>query len=116
MLPLNRKRNLCALGLAISITLLIPWGALSSAAVEPDRPNLLVTSVSDPPASVLPGDSFALDITVENHGTASANATLTLVQISTKFYLVAGSVKKNLKGVQMLALPSPSRTIAAAHM
>ena len=64
----------------------------------------MVTSVSDPPATALPGDSFAIDITVVNQGTV-ANATASLTQISTKFYLVVGTTKKNLKGVQMLDLP-----------
>jgi subtilase family serine protease len=81
--------------------LLNPWGGLSSAQTKPD---FVVTSVSDPPASALPGASFTLDVTVKNQGTV-ANATASLTQISTKFYLVVGTTQKNLKGILMLDLP-----------
>ena len=103
MLPLSRKRIAFAVSLAAGLMLLNPWGGLSFAQTKPD---FLVTSISDPPASALPGDSFELDITVTNQGT-KANQTASLLQISTKFYLVpvGSTTKKNLKGIQMIDLP-----------
>ena len=102
VLRLNRKRIAPVVGLATGLMLLNPWGGLSSAATRPD---FVVTSVTNPPATALPGASFSIDFTVVNQGTV-ANATASLTQISTKFYLVVGNTKKNLKGgVQMLDLP-----------
>ena len=103
MLPLSRKRIAPAVGLAAGLMLLNPWGGLAFAQT-PTKPDFLVTSVSDPPATALPGDSFTLDITVKNQGT-KANETASVLQISTRFYLVVGTTKKNLKGIQMFDLP-----------
>ena len=109
MLRLSRKRIASAVGLATGLMLLNPWGGLSSAQTKPD---FVVTSVSDPPASALPGASFTLDVTVKNQGTV-ANATASLTQISTKFYLVVGTTQKNLKGILMLDLPMAAGRSAA---
>ncbi len=113
MLSLSRKQIPSAVGLALSLMLLNPWGAVSLAT---DRPDFVVTSVGDPPPTALPGDSFAVDVTVTNQGPAAAEATASLTQIVTKFYLVmplgcgelgksACTTKKNLKGVQTIHLP-----------
>src|SRR5262245_52429458 len=65
-------------------------GPCAAPSLAVDKPDLVVT-VSDPPASAFPGDTFALDVTVENKGLGAANATSSLTQITTKFYLVAGN-------------------------
>jgi subtilase family serine protease len=75
-----------------------PWGAASFATAKPD---LVVSTLSDPPATARAGDSFSLTSAVTNvitnQGPAAAGAS------TTKFYLVAGSTRKNLNGVQTVA-------------
>ena len=88
MLSLAGNRIRSVVGAAIGLVLLNPWGSLSHAT---DRPDFVVTSLSDPPASALPGDSFTLDVVVTNQGLAPAVATSSVTQVSTKFYLVAGT-------------------------
>lgn len=102
MLPLGWNRTISAVGLIVSLLLLNPFGSVSLAT---DRPDFVVTSVSDGPASALPGDTFTLNVVVTNQGTAPANATASLTQIQTKFFLVSGTTKKNLKGVDLVDLP-----------
>ena len=84
------------------LLLLNPWGGVALAV---DKPDLVVSSVGNPPASALPGDTFTLSVTVANQGLGPANATASVTTISTKFYLVAGTSKKNLKFVQTVELP-----------
>ncbi len=91
-------------------------GPLGSPSLAVDKPDMVVTSVSDPPASALPGDSFALDVTVKNQGLGPANATSSLPQITTKFYLVVGNTKKNLKGVQTVDLPIAAGESREGHL
>ena len=104
MLPVSWKRIASAVGLATGLIVLNPWGGPSSAATRPD---FVVTSVTNPPATAPPGASFSIDFTVLNQGTV-ANATASLTQISTKFYLVVGTTKKNLKGGVLM--PPPARS------
>jgi subtilase family serine protease len=80
------------------LLLLNPWGPVSLAA---DRPDLVVTSVSNPPATAVPGDSFTVTATVKNQGILASPGTVT------KFYLV-GSVTKNLSGIQDIAPLAPA--------
>ena len=84
------------------LLLLNLWGGVALAV---DKPDLVVTSVGNPPATALPGDTLQLSVTVANQGLGPANATASVTQISTKFYLVAGTSKKNLKFVQTVDLP-----------
>src|SRR5262249_1591970 len=56
--------------------------------------DLIVTSVSDPPAHALPGQPFSVSVKVQNKGTDTSAAS------NTKFFLVGSSVKKNVKGLE----------------
>jgi subtilase family serine protease len=81
-------------GLGLSLLLLNPLAAGAT-----DRPDLVISTLSDPPATARAGDSFALTSTVTNQGQAAAE-----VPTVTKFYLMVGSTRvKNLKGVQAIA-------------
>jgi subtilase family serine protease len=97
-----------AVSLTVGVLLIHPWGARSAAV---DKPDLVATGVTDPPASALPGDSFSVTATIKNQGVAAAGGS------TTKFFLV-GAVRKNLKGVQTIlpldsgASDGPSVTIA----
>jgi len=84
------------------VLLLSPWGAVSIAA---DRPDFAVTAIGNPPATAVPGDSFTVSVTVTNLGLGAAVPTASVTTAVTKFYLVAGSTKKNLKFVQTIPLP-----------
>jgi hypothetical protein len=63
----------------------------------PSRPDLVATSVSDPPATVLPGSRFSVTDTVLNQGSAAAGASTTRYYLS----LVPG------KTPQSTLLPGP---------
>ena len=84
------------------VLLLNPLGAVSRAA---DKPDLAVTAIGSPPATALPGDTFNVSVTVANVGLGAALPTASVTSVVTKFYLVAGSTKKNLKFVQTVPLP-----------
>jgi subtilase family serine protease len=84
--------------------ILNPWGAASFAVAKPD----LVVSISDPPASARAGDPLPITSVVTNQGQALADAS------TTKFYLVAGSTRKNLKGVQLIGALAPGQSDNAA--
>jgi uncharacterized membrane protein len=84
--------------------ILNPWGAASFAVSKPD---LVVSTLSDPPATAHAGDALALTSVVTNQGQALAITT------TTKFYLVAGSTRKNLKGVQTIAELAPGASDGA---
>src|SRR5262249_42741418 len=94
--------------LALSVLLSAVSGAAAAA------PDLIVTSVTDPPTTALPKDSFTVTATVKNQGTADAGAS------STRFFLVSpdGTTVKNLKGLQAIdalapgASESPAATVA----
>jgi hypothetical protein len=98
-----------AVGSTVGLGLLIlnPWGAASFAA----SPDLVVSTLSDPPATARAGDPLPLTSVVTNVATsqgAVAGAS------TTKFYLVVGSTKvKNLKGVQTIAQLAPGASDGA---
>jgi uncharacterized membrane protein len=75
-----------------------PWGAASFAVSKPD---LVVSTLSEPPETARAGDALPLTSVVTNQGQALA------ITSTTKFYLVAGSTRKNLKGVQTIAELAP---------
>src|SRR5262245_52718895 len=77
---------------------------------------MVVASVSDPPATALPGDSFDPGVAVKTQGMAPATAASSLTQITTKFYLVVGNTKKNLKGVQTVDLPIAAGESREGHL
>jgi subtilase family serine protease len=99
--------------LAVAGVLLGSPGAVLEAATLPD---LSVTALTDPPATTLPGESFAVTATIKNRGAAAAPAS------TTKFSLLSEDLKttKDLKGVQSVpALPvtataAPVATVAVA--
>ena len=80
--PRGRRAVGSAVGLGLSLLVLNPLAAGAT-----DKPDLVVSTLSDPPATARAGDSFALTATVKNQGQAAAVAT------TTKFYLVAGSTR-----------------------
>jgi subtilase family serine protease len=87
-----------AVSLAAGFISLYLWGGPSFAV---DRPDLVVTSISNPPAHVVPGASFSITATVQNQGAIASPATVT------KFYLATGTTRKNLNGFQDVpALPT----------
>ena len=92
-----------AVGFGLGLLVLNPLAAGAA-----DRPDLVVSTLSDPPATARAGDSFALTSTVTNHGlAAAANPT------NAKFYLLVGSTRvKNLKGVQATPRWAPVRAPA----
>ena len=71
-----------AVSLTAGFVSLCPWAAPSFAV---DRPDLVVTSVSNPPAHVVPGGSFSVTASVKNQGVVGSPATVT------KFYLAQGT-------------------------
>ena len=92
MLRLNRKRIAPVVGLATGLMLLNPWGGLSSAATRPD---FVVTSVGNPPAKVHCRETRSSYRGYRGEpGLGAANATASVTQISTKFYLVAGTYEE----------------------
>jgi len=62
----------------------------------------LVVSISDPPATARAGDPLPITSVVKNQGLAPAG-----VSTTTKFWLVVGTTKKNLKGVQTIGPLAP---------
>ena len=52
------------------------------APAQAQRPDLVVTAVSDPPGEAAPGDSFQVTDTVENHGAATARDSTTRYYLS----------------------------------
>jgi hypothetical protein len=77
-------------GSLVAVALVSAWASTSLAV---SRPDLVVTSVSDPPESALPGDSFVVTAVVQNQpgvGVVAAPSS------TTKFDLVSGNTKKNL--------------------
>jgi subtilase family serine protease len=81
-------------------------GTVTVTTVANQKPDLVVTALSEPPAQVAPGDSFAVTATVANQGTAAIAAS------STKFYLVntSDSTRKNLNGLQSIAPLQPGES------
>lgn len=98
-----RHRRFAGPMLALLGTLLLT----ASTAAAADKPDLVVSTLSDPPATARAGDSFALVSSVTNQGLAPAGTS------STKFYLVVGTSKKNLKGVQPIGELDPGQTDGA---
>src|SRR5262249_31593130 len=88
----SRGHQSVAFALSVAVCLLVSTPAVSWGFGA----DLIVTSLTDPPATVLPGDSFSVTATVKNQGFVSAPGTVT------KVYLV-GNVRKNLKGIQDIA-------------
>jgi subtilase family serine protease len=85
------------LGLAACLVL------TSGAALAQTKPDLVVTSLTDPPATAIPGDAFSVTAIVTNQGGDSAIST------STKFLLVKVNTgtRKNLKGLQVVGALAP---------
>ena len=101
-------------GVAVAGWLLGSSGASLAATKLPD---LVVTALTNPPASGLPGDSFTVTATIKNGGSATAPAS------TTKFSLLLkqdGTTTVDLKGVQALDalaagdVKAPSATVAIA--
>lgn len=90
-MPLASRRVGLAHVLAI-VALLAAVGPQPLLAVT--KPDLVTMTVSDPPATALPGDSFVVTATIANQSPIDAPAS------TTGFYLVAvgSSIRKNLKG------------------
>jgi subtilase family serine protease len=88
--PESFEKNNCATAL----------GTVTVTGLPPSLADLAVTALTPPPATRLPGESFPLTATVQNHGTETSPST------TNKFYLVNAvvnpTVRKNLKGVQLL--------------
>ena len=103
-----QTRGRRALGVAVSLGLgLLLLNPLRARAA--DKPDLVVSTLSDPPATARAGDSFALTSTVTNQGLGTA-----AVSTTTKFYLVVGSTRvKNLKGVQVIGPLGPGESDGA---
>lgn len=81
-------------------------GTVTVADIPPARPDLVVTALTNPPASILPRGTFPVTATVKNDGTASSAAS------TTRFYLrsTTGPTRKNLRGEQSVAALDPSAT------
>ena len=93
MQPLGRRVG-SAVGFGLNLLVLSPLAAAAT-----DRPDLVVSTLGDPPVTARAGDSFALTSIITNQGLAPATT-----PTNTKFYLVVGSTRvKNLKGVQAIA-------------
>ena len=99
MLPTGWRAIGSSVGLGLVI--LNPWGAASFAVDKPD----LVVTLSDPPATARAGDPLPITSVVTNQGLAPAG-----VSTTTKFWLVVGTTKKNLKGVQTMRPSAPYQT------
>ena len=106
MLPISWRVVGSAVGLGLLI--LNPWVAASVDAANPD---LVVSTLSDPPATARAGDSFSLTSVVKNVVTSPGSVA---GASTTKFYLVRGSTKKNLKGVQAIPELAPGASDGAA--
>lgn len=87
-----------ALSLAVGLLLLSPSTAFPKA-----KSDLVVTALTDPPATAVLGDSFTITATVTNQGSAAIGASLT------KFFLLStsGPTRKNLKGLQSISGLAP---------
>jgi subtilase family serine protease len=74
--------------------------------IVPPTPDLVVTSITDPPASVEQGQGFDVTNTVKNVGAEQAGPS------TTRYYLVSTSsdVKKSLKGSQDVPALDPDQT------
>ena len=95
MLPIGWRAVGSAVGLGVLI--LNPWGAASVTAANPD---LVVSVLSDPPATVRAGDPLTLTSVVKNVVTTPG---VVAGASTTKFWLMVGSTRvKNLKGVQIV--------------
>ena len=74
--------------------------------------DLAVTALTRPPATRLPGETFSLTATVVNNGTGASPST------TSKFYLVNAlvnaTIRKNLKGVQIVGPLAVGATNATA--
>jgi len=89
--------------MVLGLLLLTPAPGLAQVA----KPDLVVTSLTPPPTSGLPGDSFVVTAGVKNNGAGVAGSS------ATKFYLVSTSgVAKNLKGVQAVDPLGPGASTA----
>src|SRR5262245_56139355 len=102
-------------GFAVAAWLLGSSGAALAATKLPD---LVITALTNPPASGLPGDSFTVTATIKNGGSAIAPAS------TTKFSLLLkqdGTTTVDLKGVQALDalnpgdVKAPEATVAIAE-
>src|SRR5262249_51833341 len=76
----------------------------SQTSVVVTRPDLVETSVSDPPATATPGASFQVSDTTQNSGTVSAGAS------TTRYYLSPDAAQGNDK---LLTGTRPVGTLAA---
>jgi len=97
----HRSRIGAVLGLAMFLAISPRMATAQS------LPDLVVTSVSSPPADANPGDSFSLTVVVTNQGTA-ATSVPPQSDNATTFNLVpvpGGVPKKNLKGIQIVKTP-----------
>ena len=105
MQSLSRRAVGSAVGFGLGLLLLNPLAAGAA-----DKPDLVVSTLSDPPATARAGDSFALTtVTVTNQGLAAAED-----PTITKFYLLVGATRvKNLKGVQTIAPLGPGESDGA---
>ena len=91
-------------------------GSPGAALASNKQPDVVVTALTNPPSTALPGDSFAVSATIKNRGAAEAPAS------TTTFSLLSpdGTTTKDLKGVQIVpALPAgatsaPGATVAIA--
>jgi subtilase family serine protease len=91
-------------GFGLGLLVLNPLAAWAT-----DRPDLVVSTLGDPPATARAGDSFALMSTITNQGLAAAE-----VPTVTKFYLMVGATRvKNLKGTQAIAPLGPGESDGA---
>jgi uncharacterized membrane protein len=87
----SRKAVGFALGLGLVVSLLNPAVALA-------RPDLIVSTLGEPPSEARAGDTFALQSVVSNVGPDP-----TTILTTVKFYLMDGNTRvKNLKGVQAI--------------
>ncbi|HXX33006.1 MAG TPA: DUF3443 family protein [Thermodesulfobacteriota bacterium] len=79
----------------------------SAKATQLTAPDLVETSVSDPPASAFAGDSFPVTDTAQNQGNKNAPASIT------RYYLSSSSVKDNSSILLMGQRSVPSLTTVA---
>ena len=78
-------------------------GTVKVAAVVQPKSDLIVAALTDAPVSVVPSETFIATATIRNQGAAASVAS------TTKFNLVSadGLTRKNLKGVQSVAVLGP---------
>lgn len=102
MASVDWRRIRVALGLAVGLVL------LPRIAFAVDLPDLVVTSVSSPPADAFPGDPLSLTVVVTNQGTAATEVP-PQSDNATTFNLLpvppGSNPKKNLKGIQIIKTP-----------